>query len=68
MLAPVRPRSSWLRKLSLTLARSATSFSVWRRARRRRRSWVPTESAAGTGARRDLGHRLKRIEVTLQNI
>ena len=49
MLAPVRPRSSWLRKLSLTLARSATSFSVWRRARRSRRSCVPTDSAAGTG-------------------
>src|SRR3954452_15640449 len=51
MLALARPRSTWLRKLSLTRARSAIVFSVARRSRRMSRKRSPTStSATASGA------------------
>jgi hypothetical protein len=45
MLALVRPRSTWLKKLSLSPARSATSRSVHRLAVRMSRSRSPTSTS-----------------------
>jgi hypothetical protein len=46
MLALALPRSTWLRKLSLTPARSAIVLSVARRAPRIARSRSPTSTSA----------------------
>jgi hypothetical protein len=48
MLALALPRSTWLRKLSLSPARSATVLSVARRRWRIARSRSPTLTSAGT--------------------
>src|ERR671935_1691153 len=53
MLALDRPRSTWLRKLSLTPARSATSRSVQRRERRIARRRSPTSTSAATSGALD---------------
>ena len=53
MLALARPRSTWLRKLSLSPARSATSRSVRRRALRSRRSRSPTSTSFVTSGALD---------------
>ena len=63
MLALARPRSTWLRKLSLRPARSATSRSVQRRAVRISRSRSPTSiSAADSGALDGIVKRLLALD------
>src|SRR5947208_479132 len=63
MLALARPRSTWLRKLSLSPARSATSRSVQRRAVRISRSRSPTSiSVADSGALDGIVKRLLALD------
>jgi hypothetical protein len=53
MLAFDLPRSTWLRKLSLSPERSATILSVQRRCRRRARSRSPTSTSVATSGALD---------------
>src|SRR5207248_6603475 len=63
MLALARPRSTWLRKLSLSPARSATSRSVQRRAVRISRRRSPTSiSAVVSGALDGIGQLLLALD------
>jgi hypothetical protein len=62
MLALARPRSTWLRKLSLSPARSATSRSVQRLAVRISRSRSPTSiSTVVSGALDGIEWRLQSL-------
>src|SRR5688500_7594217 len=58
-VAPVRPRSSWLRKLSLTPAVVAIALRVWRRRRRAPRKRRPTSASEALAS-------LRTTEETLQ--